>query len=1224
MIDKEFEKLVERRKNWLKADLENGFNTFQIIANLYSEPTHFVYEILQNAEDAGATNVKFCLYFDKLEIFHDGREFTLRDVDSITAIAKSTKSDNVNAVGKFGIGFKSVFAISAQPQIVTRNYIFRIENYIMPQLGSLNGSVEKYLGEYTTKIILPFKNEKYSQTEIYEMLSLKINKLEPETLLFLKNIQCIKVSNQVQDKVSVEYDEKLYHKEKTKCIGSQEICISNSNKHQKYEDEENIILYAGNSSEKWKVFRNVISDSSNREYCIEIAYKIDTDSSGNENVQYLKSAKMAVMFMTEKITNLGFVIQGPFKTTPARDNVPPDDPWNQFVMQKIGDLTVMSMIRMRDLGKLDRNFLSVMPVNSEYFIGRSIKEAIALPVFEAVKTALSKESLIPTQTTVNPYVNVKQALLPNTAKLSRLVSNEQLNDLIQKNMFWVDPEITENKAQTRELYYYFRDQLKIEIYTDEKFAKNFETDRFIKKQTDEWIIQFYNYLADNITTYFKKPYVNYYCSVQKITPGPFFNARIAKLTDNSFVRFFKDNIDATPQVSLPGEFENVSNTIKRVFASNQDAIRLFTGLELKEFVLFDEVMQNVLPRYINCKAINDRNIDYSDHKKIAKMLSTGTSTQVAMLLDKIKTTKLFYGQLLSDESSVIASTLQYGIIVKNSLLNRVDGDRIDTIRRLTNTKVVILDSSYSKIYTIEQFKQMGILYKPSDTEITLKIILPNYLVSAKCVLDKDAVKKNTSDILFIINTLKILQNSVEELNTIKSAPIIITDTGKNLVQWSSLKETYARTPDLIEYFKGNTAIHFLSEHYKKFDSDAYKAIEQACNKFPKLICSEFPNSKYYQKGFTYDCVIEGMRECFEKSVSKSSSIFIWNYLVSIVDKLLFSGVIERANDRAFKGSGYVSETIDSQFYQIAKQAKWLYTNENKRYHPSQISIDSFCDGYDVRSSKAKLLISQLNIQATSVRSEAISHLSSIEQKAIEMVAMYGVDAFTEWEALMKKRKEAENKKFEKKDYLNSFAQVVSQEKIQSSACEITGNNEWSNGLDNSQAELIRRKAENNLEKMEDIQEKVVERKVVDRSSAESEEAKNFLNAEYDGQCQLCGVKIPTQKGTNYFNTYRFIKPKEGKAYSNHYSNVLCLCPNCFVRIGAGPQPNDIKNILNYAGKLIHNDLLEQEVPEFKKDMYVVPILLSGTKKNIHFTKRHFNNLAVVYKELAAEKINEKV
>src|ERR1035437_67982 len=52
----------------------------KIAAKLYPDRTHFVVELLQNAQDAGATRIRFDLTPDGLRVLHDGRLFTEADV----------------------------------------------------------------------------------------------------------------------------------------------------------------------------------------------------------------------------------------------------------------------------------------------------------------------------------------------------------------------------------------------------------------------------------------------------------------------------------------------------------------------------------------------------------------------------------------------------------------------------------------------------------------------------------------------------------------------------------------------------------------------------------------------------------------------------------------------------------------------------------------------------------------------------------------------------------------------------------------------------------------------------------------------------------------------------------------------------------------------------------------------------------------------------------------
>lgn len=85
---------------------------------LYSDRGHFIFELLQNAEDVGATRVVYTLRPTELEFRHyGGRPFNEDDVKAITDVLRGTKKDDPTKIGKFGIGFKSVFAFTSSPEI---------------------------------------------------------------------------------------------------------------------------------------------------------------------------------------------------------------------------------------------------------------------------------------------------------------------------------------------------------------------------------------------------------------------------------------------------------------------------------------------------------------------------------------------------------------------------------------------------------------------------------------------------------------------------------------------------------------------------------------------------------------------------------------------------------------------------------------------------------------------------------------------------------------------------------------------------------------------------------------------------------------------------------------------------------------------------------------------------------------------------------------------------
>ena len=100
------------------------------IIQLYTDKSHFVYELLQNAEDAGATKILFNQYNDRLEVFHNGHPFTRENLQGLCDIGKSDKINDLNKIGEFGVGFKSVFGICEKVKVYSHGRLLsRIQSY---------------------------------------------------------------------------------------------------------------------------------------------------------------------------------------------------------------------------------------------------------------------------------------------------------------------------------------------------------------------------------------------------------------------------------------------------------------------------------------------------------------------------------------------------------------------------------------------------------------------------------------------------------------------------------------------------------------------------------------------------------------------------------------------------------------------------------------------------------------------------------------------------------------------------------------------------------------------------------------------------------------------------------------------------------------------------------------------------------------------------------------
>lgn len=160
----------------------------QLVDDAYPDKAHFIYELLQNAEDACASDVFFELYADRLEFRHNGKIiFTEGHIDAITDVSKSGKPDTGETIGKFGIGFKAVFKYTDTPQIYSGNYSFRISDFVYPEVIP----AIRELG-LDTRFIFPFNCSKKLPSVAHDEIATGLNELAETTLLFLSNLEKIR------------------------------------------------------------------------------------------------------------------------------------------------------------------------------------------------------------------------------------------------------------------------------------------------------------------------------------------------------------------------------------------------------------------------------------------------------------------------------------------------------------------------------------------------------------------------------------------------------------------------------------------------------------------------------------------------------------------------------------------------------------------------------------------------------------------------------------------------------------------------------------------------------------------------------------------------------------------------------------------------------------------------------------------------------------------------
>ncbi len=183
--------LTTKRRKWVEANRENDFERGlkKLLTDLYPDEAHFVYELLQNAEDALANEVRFSLYNDRVEFEHDGeRLFSMRDVNAITSIGFSTKRTDATTIGKFGIGFKAVFAYTDVPEVHSGDFHFRIHDMVIPEPVK---EIQTVTDTKRTRFILPFNNPRKKPEQAVTEVEKLLMSLDSTAVLFLAHIHKI-------------------------------------------------------------------------------------------------------------------------------------------------------------------------------------------------------------------------------------------------------------------------------------------------------------------------------------------------------------------------------------------------------------------------------------------------------------------------------------------------------------------------------------------------------------------------------------------------------------------------------------------------------------------------------------------------------------------------------------------------------------------------------------------------------------------------------------------------------------------------------------------------------------------------------------------------------------------------------------------------------------------------------------------------------------------------
>lgn len=407
MTDK-LKKHIEHSKNAASANKAKGNKHVEILSSLYNNPARFIEEILQNTEDAynnlndfsSEPEVVFELTTESLIVKHNAKVFDEDDLIAITTIGLSTKTqfNDVNMIGKFGLGFKSVYSVCENPKIHSDNFHFEIQDF------EVLHKIEEVKDEnFNTLIILPLKKDKTIFNFILQALcDISFSKLLFCNLLNKISIQTPDRNFQISKNKTFEFDEfnAIY-------------CFKNS-----YTNETKDFVIS-------KLLQNNILKFA-AAFCVEY----DSDLSKVEFIsQDVKS--LFVYFETLESCSLDFYLHANFTTTPTREHIPfcsLKSPENLILLDELSVWFHNLILNFKKHRILNSDLWAIMPIFSENKV--STQSPVIKSITQGLLSVISNKKVLPSRNSDLHFA--KDLIIDKTHKLSNLLISKDIDLLFNR------------------------------------------------------------------------------------------------------------------------------------------------------------------------------------------------------------------------------------------------------------------------------------------------------------------------------------------------------------------------------------------------------------------------------------------------------------------------------------------------------------------------------------------------------------------------------------------------------------------------------------------------------------------------------------------------------------------------------------------------------------------------------------------------------------------------
>ena len=384
--------------------------------------------------------------------------FSPANVEAICAVAHSTKVDRTRGyVGEKGIGFKSVFKVTAKPQVYSGAFHFQFDDdsFVVPSW--CEPAIGLAIDAATTTIVLPLRPA--LRDDPGHSLWSDFRELPGETLLFLKTLNRIVVEDRI---------------------------VGTIRRLQRSAGRNGVVeILDGAETTGWWVHRHealvptgLVEKKRQGVRVRELIFAFHTDARGH--CLRLPDAVIYAFLPTGLKPGLPFLVQADFLTTANRESIHGDSAWNKWLRDELAPAyldAVRHGVRTSEAFRL--SFLQTLPLPGE------IGAAFFKPVANRVLAAIALEPIFPGESgQLRPLGEVFRA----DETLRRLFPSSALAELLGADVEYLDPRFQVPEAVP--LWLVIPD-------ANSLLGSLLARDDWLSGHDDDWFIDLYGYLNDH-------------------------------------------------------------------------------------------------------------------------------------------------------------------------------------------------------------------------------------------------------------------------------------------------------------------------------------------------------------------------------------------------------------------------------------------------------------------------------------------------------------------------------------------------------------------------------------------------------------------------------------------------------------------------------------------------------------------------------------------------------